>query len=75
MLKFLGDVIKPILTLLFTVFGIAFIASILSPQAGALFEKWVPAWSIMDPALAVVRDWLGLGPEAPRGWWHFWGRD
>ncbi|BDW99110.1 hypothetical protein [Maricaulis maris] len=74
-MKFLADLFKPLLTLLVTIVGLGFVASVLSPQVDALIESWVPAWAAVDPAEQVVRGWLGLDEAAEPSWWHFWGRD
>lgn len=73
--KYLVDLFKPLLTLLITLIGLAFIASVLSPRANALIEEWIPLWIVMEPAEQQVRDWLGLSTESEAGWWHFWSRD
>ncbi len=75
MFKFLSDLFKPLLTILITVIGLAFIASVVSPKADEMIEDWLPAWSMLEPAERQVRDWLGLSPETDPAWWHFWGRD
>ncbi|MGP1275390.1 MAG: hypothetical protein ACQRW7_08235 [Caulobacterales bacterium] len=68
--KFLGDILKPVLTLLVTAFLLAFIASVFSPAADEWITGHVPAWERLDPAIAQVREWLGM--EEPDPWWMFW---
>lgn len=74
-MKFIADLFKPLLTLLVTAVGLAFIASVLSPAADELIEGWVPVWALAEPAEALVRGWLGLHEAADPSWWHHWGRD
>ena len=75
MIKFFADLFKPLLTILVTVIGAAFIASVLSPRADEAIESWVPAWAMLEPAERQAREWLGLHQETDPAWWHFWGRD
>jgi hypothetical protein len=70
--KFLGGIFQPLMTLLVTIIGIAFIASVVSVQADGFIQQYVPAWSIADGAVDQVREWLGLQREE-RPWWRFWG--
>lgn len=70
--KFVGDVLKPLLTLLVTVVGAAFVVSVLSIRADAAIEDRLPAWQRLDPAKNSVREWLGLAEEDEPAWWQFW---
>ena len=74
MFGFIADLFKPLLTILATAFGLAFIGSVLSPGLNMWIETNIPLWHLMEPAENAVRDWLGLHTEAERSWWHFWGR-
>ncbi len=75
-MKYVIDLFKPILTTLVTIFSGAFIVSVFWPAGDAALESWVPAWAYLDPAIAMVSDWLGLAqpvevePDTP--WWQFW---
>lgn len=71
--KFLGDVLKPLLTIFITATGLAFAASVAAPSADAWIEARLPAWERLDPAKHQVRLWLGLEEDVP--WWRFWDRD
>lgn len=71
--KFFGDILKPILTLVVTVFLGAFLVSVFSPRADSWITSHVPAWERLDPAIEQVRDWLGM--DEPDPWWMFWGDD
>lgn len=73
LLKFLGDVFKPLLTISITVLGLAFAVSVASPPADTWIEARLPAWERLDPAKHQVRLWLGLEEERP--WWQFWEGD
>ena len=61
---------RPLLTILVTVLGLAFIASVFSPAARHAIEGAVPVWEKTRPAEDAVRDWLGL-PPWDRGMWPF----
>ncbi|MDO8839053.1 MAG: hypothetical protein Q7V31_08985 [Parvibaculum sp.] len=61
---------RPLLTILVTVLGLAFIASVFSPTAREHIEGAVPLWEETRPAEDTVREWLGL-PERRRGPWPF----
>ncbi|MDF1768663.1 hypothetical protein [Maricaulis sp.] len=74
-MKFLADLFKPLLTILVTIVGLAFLASVLSPRADDVIESWVPLWATVEPAENMVRGWLGLHETAEPSWWHFWGRN
>lgn len=69
--SFLGDVLKPLLTLLVTAAGLAFVLSVVSLRIDAAIEDRLPAWQRLDPAKNSVREWLGLQEEEP-AWWQFW---
>ena len=73
MFKFLSDIFKPLLTILITVIGLAFIASVVSPRADEMIEGWLPAWEMLEPAERQVRDWLGLEPGNRAGLVAFLG--
>lgn len=70
--RFLGDILKPLLTLLVTVIGAGFVMSVLSIRADTAIEDRLPAWERLDPAKNAVRDWLGLAEEDEAVWWQFW---
>lgn len=70
--RFLGDVLKPLLTLLVTAVGLAFVLSVISLRIDAAIEDRLPAWERLDPAKNAVRDWLGLAEEDEPSWWQFW---
>lgn len=70
--RFLGDILKPLLTLLVTVIGAGFVVSVLSIRTDAAIEERLPAWERLDPAKNAVRDWLGLAGEDEPAWWQFW---
>lgn len=72
LVRFFGDILKPLLTLLVTAVGLAFALSVVSPRIDAAIEERLPAWSRLDPAEARVREWLGLEEEDPPAWWQFW---
>ena len=61
---------RPLLTILVTVLGLAFAASVFSPAARELIEDAVPVWEKTRPAEDKVREWLGL-PARDRGLWPF----
>ncbi|MDP1626418.1 hypothetical protein [Parvibaculum sp.] len=60
----------PLLTILITVLGLAFIASVFSSTAREAIEGAVPVWEETRPAEDAVREWLGL-PARDRGIWPF----
>ena len=72
--KFIGDILKPILTILVTVFLAALIAAIVSPRADDFIQSRLPVWERLDPVIGQSRAWLGIHQpveeEAP--WWQFW---
>ena len=70
--KFIGDVLKPIITMLVTAFLAAFVVAVFSPRADAWIENTVPTWSRVDPAIETVRGWLGIHQEEEDPWWRFW---
>ncbi len=74
-MTFILDLFKPLLTILVTAIGLAFIASILSPEVDHWMDSRLSAWRLLQPAEDAVREWLGLHPETEPSWWHFWGRD
>lgn len=51
---------RPLLTLLVTVAGLAFIASVFSSATRDAIENAVPVWEQTRPAEDAVREWLGL---------------
>lgn len=61
---------RPLLTILVTLLGLAFIASVFSPAAREAIEGIVPVWEKTRPAEGTVREWLGL-PARDRGLWPF----
>jgi hypothetical protein len=61
---------RPLLTILVTVVGLAFAASVFSPTAREVIEGAVPLWEETRPAEDKVREWLGL-PARDRGLWPF----
>ncbi|WP_146190669.1 hypothetical protein [Marinicauda salina] len=71
--KFIGDVLKPIITMLVTVLLAAFVVAVFSPRADNWLENTVPAWRHADPAIETVRGWLGIHQEEEDPpWWQFW---
>nr|WP_271185361.1 hypothetical protein [Maricaulis virginensis]GLK50968.1 hypothetical protein GCM10017621_04760 [Maricaulis virginensis] len=72
LIRFLGDILKPLLTLLVTVLGLAFAVSVFSPAVDNAIETHLPAWTRLDPAQDCVRAWLGLEEEDAPAWWQFW---
>lgn len=61
---------RPLLTILVTAAGLAFIASVFSSDAREAIEGALPVWEETRPAEDAVREWLGL-PERRRGIWPF----
>ena len=74
-MQFIADLFKPLLTLLVTAFGLAFIGSVLSPDLDAWIDHRIPVWQALEPAEEPVRGWLGIHEEVEPSWWHFWGRE
>lgn len=74
-MKFILDVFKPLLTLLVTALGLAFIGSVLSPDVDQWLDHRIPAWQMLQPMEDWVREWLGLHDEPEPAWWHLRGRD
>ncbi|MEP3072396.1 hypothetical protein [Maricaulis sp.] len=72
LIRFLGDILKPLLTLLVTVVGLAFAVSVFSPAVDNAIETRLPVWTRLDPAQDRVRAWLGLEVEDEPAWWQFW---
>lgn len=73
LVKYLGDILKPLLTILATVIAAAFLASVASPRADAFIEQRLPVWRQLDPAIETVRGWLGIHREdEDEPWWRFW---
>jgi hypothetical protein len=70
MLEMIARAFRPLLTILVTALGLAFIASVFSPAAREVIEGAVPLWEETRPAEDAVRDRLGL-PERDRGLWPF----
>lgn len=71
-IRFLGDILKPLLMLLVTVVGLAFAVSVFSPAVDNAIETRLPVWTRLDPAQDRVRAWLGLEAEDEPAWWQFW---
>lgn len=71
-MKFIGDLLKPILTILVTVFAGAFILSVAWPAGDAYIQQYLPVWERLDPAIAQVREWLGIHQPEEAPWWRFW---
>ena len=69
-LEMIARAFRPLLTILVTVLGLAFAASVFSPSARELIEDAVPVWEKTRPAEDTVREWLGL-PARDRGLWPF----
>ena len=70
--KYVGDLLKPLLTVLVTVIAGAFLLSVVWPAADIWIEGRVPAWARLDPAVELVRSWLGIHrPVEERPWWRF----
>lgn len=70
--KFIADVLRPIVTILVTVFVGAFVLSVFWPAADAWIISHVPAWERLAPVIAQVREWLGIHQPEPDPWWQFW---
>ncbi len=70
MFEMIARAFRPLLTILVTVAGLAFVASVFSPAAREAIEGAVPLWEETRPAEDAVRDWLGL-PARDRGLWPF----
>ena len=70
--KFIGDVLKPIVTILVTLFVLATLLSIASPGIDGWIQSYIPAWGHMDSVIAQGREWLGIHQEADTPWWQFW---
>ncbi len=72
-MQFLADLFKPILTLLVTVIGAAFLLSVAWPAADHFIESYLPVWTQLDPVIEQIRAWLGIHqPEEEPPWWRFW---
>ncbi|MGJ3233071.1 MAG: hypothetical protein ACFE0P_14875 [Oceanicaulis sp.] len=72
-MSFIADIFKPILTILVTVLGGAFILSVAWPAGDDFIQRHLPIWAELDPVIAQVRDWLGVHqPEEEAPWWRFW---
>jgi len=69
---FIADLFRPLLTLLVTVLGAAFIASVAWPPADAFIEQYLPVWGLLDPAIEQVRARLGIHQPEAAPWWRFW---
>lgn len=70
--RFVGDIFKPILTIVVTIFFVAFFLSVFWPTADAWIIGHVPAWERLSPAILQVREWLGIHQPEPDPWWMFW---
>lgn len=70
--KFIADVLRPIVTILVTVFFVAFFLSVFFPGIDEWIISHVPAWERLAPAIAQVREWLGIHQPDPDPWWRFW---
>lgn len=72
LVSYLGDLLKPVLTLLVTAVLSALILAIVWPAADVWIEGYMPAWAMLDPVIEAVRGWLGIHqPEQDRPWWRF----
>jgi len=71
MLKFIADVLKPILTILVTITALAFLASVFAPAVNVWIQEHLPVWAQLDGAVETVRQWLGIAREETP-WWQFW---
>ncbi len=72
-MKFLADLFRPLLTLLVTVVGAAFVLSVAWPPADNFIQGYLPAWGHLDPAIDQIRVWLGIHqPVEETPWWKFW---
>jgi hypothetical protein len=72
-MTFLSDLFRPLLTLLVTMLGVAFILSVAWPAADATIQSYLPVWGKLDPVIDQIRAWLGIHqPEEPDPWWRFW---
>ncbi len=72
LVSYVGDLLKPVLTLLVTAVLSALILAIVWPAADVWIESYMPAWSMLDPVIETVRSWLGIHqPEEDTPWWRF----
>ncbi len=70
---FIADLFRPLLTILVTVLGIAFIASVAWPPADDFIQQYLPVWGRLDPVIDQIRAWLGIHqPVEEPPWWKFW---
>ena len=52
--------------------GLSGVLSVFWPAADAWIISHVPAWERLAPAIAQVREWLGIHQPEPDPWWRFW---
>ncbi|MFW6412549.1 MAG: hypothetical protein ACOC0V_00290 [Oceanicaulis sp.] len=72
-MKYLADLLRPILTVVVTVFAGGFLISVFWPEADAFIQNRLPVWERLDPVIEQARAWLGIHrPEEPEPWWKFW---
>ncbi|MEQ8433782.1 MAG: hypothetical protein RIA71_06035 [Oceanicaulis sp.] len=72
-MKFVAAIFKPILTILVTVLAGALIVSVAWPGGDDFIQQHVPVWERLDPAIAQVREWLGIHQsEETDPWWRSW---
>ena len=70
-MSFIGDLLKPILTILVTVVLGAFILSVAWPAADEWITGYLPVWAQLDPVIDQVREWLQIHqPEEEESWWE-----
>ena len=70
---FIADLFRPLLTILVTVVGAAFIASVAWPPADDFIQQYLPVWGRLDPVIDQIRAWLGIHqPVEESPWWKFW---
>lgn len=71
-MKFIADLFRPLLTILVTVVGAAFIASVFWPPADDFIQQHLPVWGRLDPVIEQIRAWLGIHQPEDEPWWKFW---
>jgi hypothetical protein len=72
MLKFVADILKPVLTLAVTIILIMLVASVFSPDFNTWVQAHLPIWARLDTMIETLREWLGIAREETP-WWQFWG--
>lgn len=70
--KFIGDILKPFLTVFVTLFLIAVAASVFHEPTYQWITEHLPVWERVDPLIQWLRDQLGLTRPEERPWWRFW---